>query len=117
MRPLVAARLAWGGALLAAPGLLFRVMGGGTADVTWRVVGRLLGLRHLAEAVLEQRAKPPGPRLAAGADTLHALSAAALAVTDPRRRRVAAVDAVVAGGFAVMGWRGTTPASPTLIGS
>lgn len=101
---LLVARLAWSGALLVAPGALFRALGGGEADRTWRIVGRVLGARHLAEALFDQGGGPDRLRLSATVDAIHATSALAFAALDRRRRRVALADAAVAGTFAAWGW-------------
>ncbi|GIM83288.1 hypothetical protein [Salinispora arenicola] len=94
------ARLVWGGVLLAAPGRVLRSVGG-HPGLTPPAVLRVLGVRHLAQAVvLLRRPTPAAFRLGAVADGLHALTALALAV-DRRRRRIASIDAALAAGWTV----------------
>lgn len=84
----------------------------------------MLGTRHLAEAALELRR--PARRtaeLVAVVDSLHALSVTAYAALDPRGRRAAMMDGLVAWGFATWSWRSVrgcgrrARSSPVLIGS
>ena len=65
---------------------------------------RVLGARQLAQAGLSM-AVPTAPLLAAGAgaDALHALSMAVLALADRRRRRPAIVSGLIAAAFAAAG--------------
>src|SRR4029077_7050055 len=65
-----------------------------------RAVTRILGARHLAQAVLTLWRPRPAVFLAgAGVDACHAVSMLALAVTDPRMRRAGVADAVAAAAF------------------
>jgi hypothetical protein len=97
-----ATRAAYGLCQLAFPSLIFRAALGHEPDRRVRVVARILGARHLLQALVTGAA--PGSRtlhLGGGlVDSLHSASMAGLAFTDRRRRRAAALDAVVAGVFA-----------------
>ncbi len=80
-----------------------------------RDVTRILGVRQLMQAALSGGA-PSATVLAVGVwvDSVHALTALALAATDSGRRRVSLVDAVIAAGWGAFGLhdlrRGTRPA-------
>ncbi len=80
------------------------VTSGEPADRVSAVVARVLGLRHLAQALIIDRA---GTRnwllLGAAIDATHALSMVGLAVVSRERRRLAALDAALAGGLAANG--------------
>lgn len=121
--PLMAVRLVWAGLLLVCPGALARATGSGPGDGTWRVVARVLGARHLAEAVLELRGTRGRDELAAVVDCLHALSVTAYAALDRRNRHPALFDALVAWAFATWSWRCVSGgdeaggSSPVLIGT
>ena len=96
-------RGAWGAALLVAPEAVLRAVGAG-ADHTGVVVARILGARHLVQSAAS--GPQPSPELlAAGVwvDTVHALTALALAVTDARRTGAGLVDAAIAATLAVAG--------------
>ncbi|WP_052206920.1 hypothetical protein [Sinomonas humi] len=101
MKPLEAFRAAYGVMELLAPGALERLLVGTAADERARTTIRILGARHVLQAVLTARAGRTAHRVGGGADALHALSMVALAAFDPKRRRAAAVNAVIAFAFAV----------------
>lgn len=94
----------WGVALLAVPDHVAAALRGDPLDDPGRRVARLLGARQLAQAALSA-GSPGAAVLALGAevDAAHSLTALGLAAVDPRRRRVALVDGVVAGAFAAGG--------------
>lgn len=103
-----AVRAGYGALLLLAPDPMIRLCSGHGSDRRTRVVVRLPGVRHLAQAVLT--AGSPGTAvLALGvqADPAHAASMVGLAACD--RARAALVDAMGAGSFAAAGpalaWR------------
>jgi hypothetical protein len=95
----------WGAVSLTAPGLVLRANGGDPHDKASRLVMRILGARHAAQAVLSGAA-PTGPVLALGVwvDCAHAATSLGLAVTDRRYTRPAAVDATIAAGWALAGF-------------
>ncbi|WP_138443059.1 hypothetical protein [Sinomonas susongensis] len=100
MRPLEVVRAAYGASELLAPGALERLLVGAAADQRARTTIRILGARHLLQAVVTARGGATVHRLGGGVDALHAVSMAALAVFDPKRRRAAAVNAAIALAFA-----------------
>ncbi len=100
--PLV--RAGYGVLLVCAPDPVVRRYGGHPADRRARVVARILGARHLTQAVLTLGT--PGPTvLALGveADLAHAASMLGLGAVDRARRRAALIDAAGAGSFALAG--------------
>jgi hypothetical protein len=99
-----AARACYGAALLSAPGLALGLVTGQAPSTRARAVVRILGARHLAQAVLTMW-RPRRTVLAAGAgiDGCHAASMLALAVASPGLRRAGLTDAVAAGAFTATG--------------
>ncbi len=77
---------------------------GHRADRLTRAVTRVLGSRHLIQAILTA-GTPSAPTLTRGVqvDLAHVASMLGLAVLDQRRRRAGLVDAAAAGAFAVAG--------------
>jgi hypothetical protein len=106
MRPMLleAVRATFGALQLLAPDLLTDRVLNRRLDSRARTVSRLLGARHLTQALASGRA-PTTAVLALGAevDLLHAVTSIALGIIDRRRRRVALADAFVASTFAVAG--------------
>ncbi len=97
VRPLEVVRAAWGLVCLLLPGRIITVLGGAAADELARVVLRVLGARHVLQAVVSGVA--PGPavlRVGAWVDGAHGATSLLLAALDRRRARVALVDAAVA---------------------
>ncbi len=90
--------------LLAPRPVLSAVQTGG--DQTMVVVGRVLGARHLTQAVLSG-ARPSPEVLAMGVwvDAVHALTALALAGLSPSRTGAGLFDAAGATGWALLGYR------------
>ncbi len=99
-----AARACYGAALLSAPGLALGLCTGEASSPRARAVVRILGARHVAQAVLTLW-QPRRRVLAAGAgiDGCHAASMLALAAADPSLRRAGLADAVAATAFTVAG--------------
>jgi hypothetical protein len=96
-------RIGWGAALVAAPQPLLRLLAraDAPADRVAVAVLRVLGLRHVGQAVVEVLGPQPVVRyLGAAVDGLHALTALGLAVLDPRWRRGALTDTAIAASFA-----------------
>lgn len=89
-------RMIWGAALLGAPRLVLRVLGGRQTRAA-RVVLRVLGARHLVQATATAL-HPSRVVLAGGAglDGLHALTDLSLAAVDPSQNRLALTDAGIA---------------------
>jgi len=100
----VAVRAAYGAVLLSAPGAVVRLYSGHPDDRRSRRVARLLGARHLTQAVLTVGAPSATVRaLGVEADLAHAVSMLGLAAGDRSRRRAALIDAVGAASFAAVG--------------
>jgi hypothetical protein len=79
------------------------------------VVVRVLGARHLLQALVIGQS-PSSPVLHTGgavADSLHSASMVLLGSADPRRRKPAAIDALLAGLFAAAEFRAAGRASET----
>ncbi len=99
-------RAGWGTVLLAAPAAALNHIHGVQVDRKAVVVTRILGVRHLVQALLS--GIDPGPEvLAAGVwvDTVHSMTAFGLAVVDRRRARGGLTDGVVAAAWAGVGLR------------
>lgn len=106
LRAIELIRAGWGAVLLAAPAEVLSHLHGVQVDRKAIVVTRILGARHLAQALLS--GVDPGPEvLAAGVwvDTVHSATALGLAAVDRRRARGGVTDAVVAASWAGLGWR------------
>jgi hypothetical protein len=100
-------RGAYGVALCCAPGPMISLVAGGGASPNpgARAVARVLGARHLAQAVLSAaRPTPAVLSLGAGVDVLHSASMLALAAVDRPRWRLGLTDGVIAGAFAASGF-------------
>ena len=96
------ARAGYGTALLCAPGPMIGVVTGQPPSRRARRVARLLGVRHLAQAVVT--ALSPGPEVVALGvivDLLHAASMFAFAASVPDLRRAELADALAATALAV----------------
>jgi hypothetical protein len=99
-----AARACYGAVLLCAPGLALGLCTGQASSPRARAVVRILGVRHLAQAVLTLwRPRPVVLLAGAGIDACHAASMLALAVADPRMRRAGIADAAAATAFTATG--------------
>jgi hypothetical protein len=101
-RLLRVARAGYGITLLAAPGRVVRAFGGDPSDATVTVMARVLGARHLLQALVI--GKDPGAFRRYGAafvDVMHAASMFGVAKVDPLRHKPALVDGSIAAGFAL----------------
>ena len=97
------ARAGYGTALLCAPGPMIGVVTGQPPSRRARRVARLLGVRHLAQAVVT--ALSPGPEVVAlgvVVDLVHAASMFAFAAVVPDLRRAELADALAATSLAVV---------------
>jgi hypothetical protein len=99
-------RAGWGAVLLAVPGLVLASVRGVQVDRKAVVVVRILGARHLVQA-LSSGINPSPEVLAAGVwvDTVHSLTALGLAVADRNRLQGGLADSIVAALWAGLGWR------------
>jgi hypothetical protein len=92
-------RALWGGVLLVAPRALLDCGGRPSRGVTRMT--RVLGARHLVEAVILYRRRPP-PRWAVIVDATHGASMVVLAACSRRVRRAALASAAAA--WLLAGW-------------
>ncbi len=103
-RLLLAAHVLWGAALLSAPRTILGDLPYCRLDRPARAVARVLGARHLAEAVVTGRGRSRGLILAGAAvDAIHAVTFAALASLRPGRRKLALTNVTTASAFALAG--------------
>jgi len=106
MRYAAVARAAYGLSLLLAPGTVIGVASDEPPDQASTVVGRVLGARHLLQALTVEWSRTRGWLLiGAAVDVAHALSMVGLAALDKNHRRPAALDAALATGLALNGLR------------
>jgi hypothetical protein len=106
MRYTAIARAAYGLFLLLTPGAAVRLASGESADRVSATVGRVLGLRHLAQALVIDLAGTRGWLLRGVAiDATHALSMVGIAALNRSYRRSAAFDAALATGLTINGLR------------
>jgi hypothetical protein len=98
------ARAGYGVVLLTVPKPVIRFSTGNRADRLTRAMTRVLGGRHLIQAILTAGTPSPAA-LTRGVqvDLAHVASMLGLAVLDRRRRRAGLVDAPAASAFAVVG--------------
>jgi hypothetical protein len=100
VRPVDVLRLAYGVVLLVTPAALVRRTGHPSSDLRLRRLARILGARHVAQAVAAATWRTaPARRLGATVDGLHVATDLAWALVDRRRRRLALGDAVLASAF------------------
>lgn len=94
-------RAGWGAALVLAPADLLRVSGApnGPAD---RLIVRVLGARHVAEAILLRRPTAARRTLSASVDLVHGATMVMLAARLHRWRRAAALSAAVSLAFVTL---------------
>jgi len=76
----------------------------GPPDPLSRQVARVLAVRHVLQGALTARHPRAGPlRFGATVDAIHGISMMIVALSQPRRRRVALADTVIAVGWACVG--------------
>jgi hypothetical protein len=117
VRAIEIARGAWGAALLLRPADVLHAADGLTVDPRSTVVTRVLGARHVSQAVLSGVSPSPDV-LAMGVwvDAAHAVCSLALATSDRPRTRAGLVDAAVAALWAGLGYRDLANAQATPAG-
>ena len=107
-------RGAWGLALIAVPDQALGVVHGLRIDTKSRTIARILGARHLTQAVLSgDRPSPEVLAMGVWVDTVHALTALGLAGIDRRRTRASLADTAIAAVWAAAGYRDLTIARAT----
>jgi hypothetical protein len=100
-------RLGYGVALLVAPEATGRRMTGAPLDARATLAARVLGVRHVVQALACLTHGTPLVRhMGQATDLLHAASMGALAAYDPARRRQTLTDGTVALAFAAAGQLG-----------
>jgi hypothetical protein len=92
-------RFLYGAGQLLAPASMARSVGANTDD-TALLVRRILGARHLVQAMVLARRGPTAHRLGAAVDATHALSMVILAIVDHRHRADALLNGLSATAFA-----------------
>jgi hypothetical protein len=109
-----AARAALGSIYLLFPELAVRSAGSSHDERRVRATARILGARHLVQA-LATSGRPPAAVLALGAeaDAAHAASMAVLGLLSRRWRRAALADALIATTLTVTGIAAAVRAGPT----
>ncbi|HEV7172661.1 hypothetical protein [Pedococcus sp.] len=101
-------RLGYGVALLVDPEGTGRRMTGGPLDARATLAARVLGARHVVQALVSlSHGTRLVRRMGQATDLLHAASMGALAAYDPARRRQALTDGTVALAFAAAGQVGS----------
>lgn len=97
-------RLAWGGLLTGAPGLVLGTLTGGPPTGPQKLVLRVLGAGHLVQGTLDLvRPTPRVLRSGATVDLVHAATCVGVVALLPEWRWVAALDGTGAVGFAAGG--------------
>ena len=106
-------RAVWGAALLIDPDRVLRIVESHGVDGSGRAVVRVLGARQLLQAALSGlRPSPEVLAMGVWVDTVHSLSAVALALAVRRRARAGYTDAAIAGVWAAAGYHDLTRAAP-----
>lgn len=101
----LAVRIAWGTALIVAPGPVLRLMGGIDEGRVPRRLIRALGARHLLQAAVERKSGHRVRQIGVGVDLAHATTDVLFACIDRRWTRPALTDAAITTGFAASGIR------------
>lgn len=101
---LVGLGAAWGASLLVGAPRLLRATGMATATGLDLGATRVLGARHLVQALVQAGGSDAVVRAGAAGDGVHAVTMLALAAASPRHRAAALVSAAVASTLGVLGW-------------
>ncbi len=105
LHPALAARIAAGSVLLVWPGPTARLLAGRDVACRWIVAARVLGVRHLGEAIaVNIRPSPAATRVGAAVDGIHALTALCFGLAFAADRRLTWINAITAAGFAAAGF-------------
>lgn len=113
-RPIEILRAGWAVALLICPDRVLGTVQNLDVDTKSRAVARILGARHLVQAV-SSGVKPSAEVLAMGVwvDVVHAFTALGLALVDRNRARAGVTDAAAAALWAATGNYDLGSAGPT----
>ena len=104
-------RSLWGTVLLAAPREVLSRLHGLDVDRKAVVVTRILGARHLVQAMFSGiRPSPEVIAVGVWVDAVHSITAVGLAVVNPHRARGGITDAIVAAAWALFGIHDLTSA-------
>lgn len=104
LHPALLARIGAGSVLLLWPGPAARLLAGRDVEQRWIVAARVLGARHLGEAIaVNVRPSPAATRAGAAVDGIHALTALCFGLAFAVDRRLTWANAAAAAGFAVAG--------------
>jgi threonine/homoserine/homoserine lactone efflux protein len=98
-----AGRALYGLALLAVPGPMLAAVSGEASNRRDRAVARVLGARHITQAVVSAVAGRPALTPGAVVDSLHAASMVGLAARRSTPQRAELADAAVASLLAILG--------------
>jgi hypothetical protein len=82
---------------------VLRLLGGADEARVPKRIMRVLGARHLVQAIAEHLFGDEALRVGACVDALHALTGFGFACVDVRWRRAALADAMITSGFAAVG--------------
>ncbi len=97
-------RAGWGAVLVLQPNPVVRAASGRTPTDAARTVARILGARHLLQALAGLRWHSAAARdLGLATDMLHALTGLGFAALPTQWRRAALLDTALASGFAAAG--------------
>lgn len=97
-------RLGYGLVLLLAPDRLLKTLTGVRLDRRGRTLARVLGARHLLQAIVSTRAGEGAQRQMGGVvDQMYAASMLGVALLSPRWRRLALIDGAAASLFSLAG--------------
>ena len=100
MNPVALVRAAYGTVLLLAPARVLQLYGGPPDDSEAKAVARVLGARHILQAIMTKGGK--FSRLGAVVDGVHAATMFALAAASAEYGRPALIDGSVAATFSLM---------------
>jgi len=103
VNPLALVRVAFGGALLLAPGKVLGLAHARRVDDPARLVAAVLGARHIVQAALLGTHGKTLRRAGVAVDLIHCGTALAFGAADVRRRHIAWVNAATAGLLAAAG--------------
>lgn len=99
-------RAGWGACLMLWPRVILTDLPHVRSDRKSVFVARILGARHLTQAVLSGiRPSPDVLAMGVWVDAVHAVTALGLAVSDRSRARAGIIDSVMAGAWAALGYR------------